>query len=90
MQKWFVTSGKIDEIVEASDQWDAFDSLRDRAVGDFGLVVEAQPVNETVDGSIVTRTSMLLGRWGRDDEARRFIKAVVAQGGPDTTATDIR
>ncbi|KKN84422.1 hypothetical protein LCGC14_0288840 [marine sediment metagenome] len=87
--KWFLTSKNIDEIVEASDQWQAFDSLQNRSVDDFGLIVEAQPVRETRAESFGVRTSLLFGRWGRTDEARKLIKAGVRCGLPDTTEKDI-
>ncbi len=87
--KWFLTSKGIEEIVEAVDQWQAFDSLQNRSVDDFGLIVEAQPVNETRDEAIGVRTSLLFGRWGRTDEARQLIKVAVQHGLSDTTEQDI-
>lgn len=87
--KWFLTSKDIDEMVEAVDQWQAFDSLQNRSADDFGLIVEAQPVKETRAESIAIRTSMLFGRWGRIEEAKQFIGVGVHAGLPDTTDTDI-
>ncbi len=86
--KWFLTSKDIDEIVEADDQWQAFDSLQNRSSDDFGLIVEAQPVNETQAESIGVRSSMLFYRWGRAGEAQQFIQAAVLAGLSDTTARD--
>ncbi len=87
--KWYVTTKDIDEVVEAADQWEAFDSLRSRAASEFGLVVEAQPVNETRDESMAVRTSLLFNRWGYPEIARRFIEAAVAAGLPDTSESDL-
>lgn len=84
--KWYVTSKNIDEIVEAADQWEAFDSLRSWPVDDFGLIVEAQPVRETVEESIGIRTSKLFARWHRVDEAKLFIATAIELGLPDTSA----
>ena len=88
--KWFLSSKDIDEVVEAIDQWEAFDSLQDRDPDDFGLIVQAQPVRETVDTSVGVRSSMLFARWGRAGIARRFIDAAVELGLPDTTDLDMR
>lgn len=87
--KWDVTSKNIEEIVEAADQWEAFDSLSTRSADDFGLVVEAQPVNETAEESFAVRTSMLFARWNRPDEARLFVDAAIRQGLPDTSIADL-
>jgi hypothetical protein len=87
--KWFLSSKAIDEIVEAMDQWEAFDTLQDRDPSDFGLIVEAQPVRETADAAIAVRSSMLFARWGRADIAKRFIAAAVELGLPDTTDSDV-
>lgn len=83
--KWYVTSKNIDEIVEAANQWEAFDSLSSRTADDFGLVVEAQLVNETVEESFGVRTSKLFARWNRPEEARLFIAAAISLGLPDTS-----
>ena len=84
--KWYVTSKNIDEIVEAINQWEAFDSLSTRSADDFGLVVEAQPVNETEEESFAIRTLLLFARWNRPEEAQLFIAAAIKQGLPDTSA----
>ena len=86
--KWYVTTAKIDEIVEAEDQWEAYDFLRDRPVTEFALVVEAQPVNETADEGVCIRTTALLVRWGRIDDAKTVIAAAIASGLPDTSVED--
>lgn len=88
--KWFVSSKNIDEVVEAADRWEAFDTLRDRPAEDFGLIVEVQPVRETQEEAVAIRTSALFGkRWGRPEIAERFIAAAVAQGLGDTTEVDL-
>ena len=86
--KWFLSTKNIDEVVEASDQWEAFDCLKGRPPTDFGLVVVAQPVRETGEKSIAVRTSNLFSRWGDIDAARLFIASAVALGLPDTTVSD--
>lgn len=89
MMQWFVSTRDIDEIVEAPDQWAAFDSLQGRPAADFGLVVEVQPVRETAEKAIGVRTARLFARWGDPVTARRFIEAAVKMGLPDTTAKDL-
>ncbi len=86
--KWYVTTKDIDNVVEADDQWEAFDSLCTQPADVFGIVVEAQPVNETQAESYAIRTSLLMGRWGRIDEAKLFIEEAVKLGLPDTTEID--
>lgn len=87
--KWYVSTKDIDEIVEAANQWEAFDALRHRNPADFGLVVEAQAVNKTSEESICIRTSMLFGRWGKPEVGRLFVEAAMKQGLPDTSDTDL-
>ena len=87
--KWLVSTKNIDEVVEAADQWEAFDSLRGREAIEFGLVVEAQPAQETAEAAIAIRTSALFGRWGDAGTARLFIKAGIQYGLPDTSAEDL-
>jgi hypothetical protein len=85
---WNLRSQRINELVDAPDQFIAWDTLRDRPVGDFGLVVEAEPNGN--GNPIVTRTSMLMFRWNRDEDARRFIRRASALlGVPDTSAEDL-
>ena len=88
--KGFLTSKNIDEVVEADDRWAAFDTLRGRDLHDFGLVVEAQPVRETVDAAIAIRTSALFGRWGDRVAAQYFIGTAKERGLPDTSDTDLQ
>ena len=87
--QWYLSTAKIDEIVEANDQWEAYDTLRARPVIDFALLVEAQPVNETAEAGVCIRTSALFARWGRLDDARTAIANAVAVGMPDTSAEDL-
>lgn len=84
---WQLRSAAIDEIVQARDQFEAWDTLRDRPIEDLGLVVEAEP-DENAD-PIPVRTSGLMFRWGRDDDARAFIELAIANDLPDTTAADL-
>ena len=88
--KWYVRTGKnIDIIVEAKDQWEAFDFLLPYEPREFGLISEAQPTNETEEGSFAVRTSVLFGRWGMPEIAAAFIRSAMAVGLPDTSETDI-
>jgi hypothetical protein len=87
--RWFVSTKDIDEIVEASDQWEAFNSLKGRSPDEFGLVVEVQPVRETSEAAIAVRTSKLFGLWGDPVIAKQFIEAAIALGLPDTTKEDL-
>lgn len=86
MTRWRLKSRGIDEIVAASDQFDAWDTLRDRPVEDFGLIVTAEP-DESGD-PIPARTSGLMFSWGRDEDAAAFVALAVENGLPDTTEAD--
>lgn len=44
--RWHLKSFAINEVVEADDQWEAWDTLSERPLEDFGLIVMAEP-NET-------------------------------------------
>lgn len=84
---WRLKSNSIDSIVRAADQFEAWDTLRDRPLSHFGLVVTAEP-DESGD-PIPVHTSALLFSWGRDHEARMLIDAAVSVGLPDTTEADL-
>lgn len=83
---WHVKSGLIDEFVRAADQHAAFDTLRDRPVEEFGLIVTAEP-DESAD-PIAIRTSALLFSWGREQDAEDCIRAARFAGLSDTTRLD--
>lgn len=83
---WQLRSAAINEIVRAADQFEAWDTLRDRPADDFGLLVTAE-TGET-GNPIPVRTSALMLSWGRDDDAQAFVDLAVAQGLPDTTTAD--
>lgn len=70
MIRWHLRSRGIDEVVEAADQWEAWDTLRDRSALDFGLIVQAEP-DENAD-PIPVHTAALMRRWGREDDAAAF------------------
>lgn len=80
MTTWHLRSREIDEIVSAADQWEAWDTLRDRPPADFGLVVSAEPDERGDDERIPVQTEALMRRWGRDDEAVAFHQAAVDLG----------
>ena len=78
MSSWLLKSRDIIRVVEAPDQWVAWDTLRDRPAADFGLLVTAE-ANE--DGEpIAVRTEILMTRWGRDADAAQFHALAVQQG----------
>lgn len=87
-QTWIIGSGDIKEVVRAMDQFEAWDTLRDRPAEDFGLIASAEP-NESSDPFHV-RTSLLMYRWGRDADAKRFIERGIECGMPDTTDADMK
>lgn len=78
MPRWHLRSREINEVVQAADQWEAWDSLRDRSAVDFGLVVSAEP-DENGDPFPV-KTATLMHRWGREEDAEQF-DAVARQAG---------
>jgi hypothetical protein len=70
--RWQLRSREINEFVVAADQWEAWDTLRDRSIYDFGLVVSAEP-HESGDHEVIpVHTATLMRRWGRDDDAEQF------------------
>lgn len=83
---WRVKSGRIDEHVRAADQFEAWNTLRDRPAEDFGLIATAEP-EEDAD-PIGAHTAGLMFSWGRDEDAVAFIAMAVANGLPDTTEAD--
>lgn len=84
---WHIRSREINEVVNAADQFAAWDTLSDRPVEDFGLVVAAE--REEDADPVYVRTSALMFRWGRDADAEAFISVAVANGLPDTTEQDL-
>lgn len=67
---WHVRSRTINEVVHAADQWEAWDTLRDRDAAEFGLIAVAEP-DESAD-PIPVQTAALMRRWGRDEDAEKF------------------
>jgi len=87
-KRWRLKTGSINELVFADDQFAAWDTLRQRSAEDFGLIAQAEP-DESRDPYLV-RTSVLMFRWLRDDDARRFVSRGIEEGMPDTTLDDLR
>ena len=83
---WHVHTFAIDEFVRAADQFEAWDTLRDRPLEEFGLVVTAEP-DESGD-PIFVRTSQLMFKWGREEDALATVAHAVANGLPDTADVD--
>lgn len=69
---WIIRSKDILETVRAVDQWEAWDTLRDRPMTDFGLIVTASPNDAPEDDRIGVQTEALMRRWGRVGEADQF------------------
>lgn len=73
-----IKAGK--EQVEAADQWEAWDTLRDRPMTDFGLIATALPEGADEGERIGVHTSALMRRWGRIGEADQFDALAREQG----------
>ena len=86
MARWHLTSRRINEVVEAEDQWAAWNTLRNRPADDFGMLVQAE-ANENGD-PIPVKTTTLMTRWGRDEDAAAFGALARSQGLPDRTGLD--
>lgn len=65
-KQWWVRTKAVSVVVKASDQWEAWDVLKDRPLEDFGLICTAEP-NENGD-PIPVQTGTLMLRWGRFDD----------------------
>jgi hypothetical protein len=75
---WHIRSREINDVVMAEDQWEAWDTLRDRSAFDFGLVVSAEKAE---DGDpIPVQTASLMRRWGRFDDAALLDEVARAAG----------
>lgn len=66
-QTWLLRGKGFREVVRAADQWEAWDTLRERPAEDFGLVTTAEP--DESDDPIYVQTATLMRRWGRTSEA---------------------
>lgn len=83
-ERWILKSKDINEIVEASDLFEAYDHLREYGVLRFGLLVDGRKEGAADDDSYLIRTSALMGRWGRYDDARKFCELAKKAGYGDT------
>jgi hypothetical protein len=81
-----ISTRDVDEYVRARDQFEAWDTLKDRPVEDFGIVTTAE-LNESSD-PIPIRTAALLFSWCRDEDALRLIEVAMANDLPDTELVD--
>ena len=81
-----VRSREINKLVRARDQFEAWDTLRDRDIHEFGLIASAE--TDESDDPIVIHTAALMFSWGRDEDALRLIELAVANDLPDTTEAD--
>lgn len=85
--RWIVSSSDMREVVFAADQFAAWDTLRDRPAEEFSLIAKAE-CNESADPFLI-RTSLLMLRWGRREDSRRFVeRGVELELMPDTTEAD--
>lgn len=90
MDTWIVKTRRMVRVVQAEDQWAAWDCLRDEPPERFGITVEARRADAPEADAYAVRTAHLMGRrWGRPDVARAFILAGGAVGLPDTSAEDL-
>ncbi len=88
MNRWTVETLRTMHNVEAKDHWEAYDSLCNSPVEEFGLLVVAIPEGGTFLDSIAVRTSALMFRWGRRMDAHLFLARAMAEGLPDTSRLD--
>ena len=86
-RRWHITSKGINEYVVAPDQWAAWNTLRNRPVEDFGLIVSAEPDDN--DEAIPVHTATLMFAWNRDDDAALAIAVAIANDLPDTTVANL-
>jgi hypothetical protein len=86
LTRWTVGYAAGREIVEAADQHAAWNTLRNRPLEDFGLIVTALREGDDEGERIAVHTTALLLTWGRDDEARFLLDALAAAGVDDAPA----
>ena len=72
MSTWVVATGQIKRIVRAKDQWEAWDTLRAEDRCQFGLIATAEENESGDDEAIPVKTSALMERWGRINDAQAF------------------
>lgn len=78
MSRWMIRSGSLSAVVEAEDQFAAWDTWRGEDRYQFGLVATAE-ANE--DGEpIPVKTSSLMERWGRLHDADEFHAVARSKG----------
>jgi hypothetical protein len=69
-RRWAISSRRLFAVVEAHDQWEAWDTFRHEDRYQFGLIATAEPDE---DGDpIPVKTSALMERWGRIHDAEEF------------------
>lgn len=68
---WTLRTGSIREDAVEADQWAAWNTLRNRAAEDFGLIAVAIP-NGDEERMIPVQTAALMRTWGRTEDAARF------------------
>ena len=68
--RWMIRSGSLSAVIEAPDQWAAWDTWRGQDRYQFGLVATAE-ADENGD-PIPVKTSALMERWGRQHDADEF------------------
>jgi hypothetical protein len=78
MARWRVRCGDIDLVVSAENGDEAFDSMRDRSIGDFGFLASAEP-DENGDPYLIL-SEFLFERWGRRTDAEVAHAAYVREG----------
>lgn len=67
---WIIRSGSLRGVIQAPDQWAAWDTWQGQDRYQFGLIATAE-ANENGD-PIPVKTSALMERWGRVHDAAEF------------------
>jgi hypothetical protein len=75
---WLIKTKDITEVVDAPDQFAAWDTLSERPMNEFGLIVTAE---QNEDGNpIGIHTAALMRRWDRQSAAQLFDQLARSKG----------
>jgi hypothetical protein len=84
--RWTVTTRDLSIPVDAANQFEAFDALREFPRDAFGMVVEA---TDPVGRIYPVRTSLLMLRWNREEDAEMFRRRAITLRYGDSRAADL-